>query len=179
MPKKQPQPQPQPASDGAPRKGAGDALEQQVTAVFLAWQQRRPNPSLVKLTPPRAAAIRARLRDGHTAEQLALLVGEYAHTACTREALWWRGESPESDGTQYLDIINLLRVQKTAGRVERAWAWKHGQAEERGRQRQQQQDETDAQVPDVNLGPMGVFRNPGWPANGQPHGRVRGKIPRR
>jgi hypothetical protein len=119
--------------------------DQQVLAVFEAWRRHRPNPGRVKLTPARASVIRARLRDHHSVEELSLLVGEYAHEADTKEATWWRGDNPE--GTEYLDIINLLRSSKTAGRVERAWEWKHGQ-------------QGTGVEPDVDLGPMALFRGP-------------------
>ncbi len=138
-------------------------------AVFDVWKVHRPNPERVKLTPARAAVIRARLKDGHTVEELSLLVGEYAHTAETNEAQWWRGDNP--DGTEYLDLLNLLRVSKTAPRVERAWAWKHGTS---GGQ-QGQEGQKVVTVPDVNLGPLGGFRNPGWNASGV----VRGRTPTR
>ena len=137
--------------------------DQQVQEVFSEWQRHRPNPARVKLTPARASVIRARLRDGHTAEELSLLVGEYAHEAETKEATWWRGDNPE--GTEYLDLINLLRSSKTAGRVERAWAWKHGQRQE-------------VEVPELSLGPMAAFRGVGAPVAATVPSRV-GRVLRR
>lgn len=118
--------------------------DEQVQAVFSAWRGYRPNPDRVLLTDARRKAITARLRDGHTADELVVLVGAYAHHADTDEARWWRGDNP--DGREYLDLVNLLRTSKTAGRVERALRW----AEQSG-------DDQVAEVPDVNLGPMAVL----------------------
>lgn len=153
--------------------------DEQVQAVFAAWQATRPNPQLVVLTQARASAVRARLREGHTVEQLVALV-EYAHRGDSNEARWWRGDNPE--GREYTDLVNLLRASKTAPRVERAWAWKHGLAG--APQPGSAQYEADEDVPDVNLGPMAAFRGShpaAPPARLPPRGEqpVIGRVPSR
>lgn len=135
----------------------GNQSEADVKKVFDAWKKHRPNPDAVKLTDPRRKTIRARLADGYTADQLALLVGDYAHLADTSEAIFWRGENPQ--GVEYLDIaMNLLRPQKIAKRVENALAWKMDQ-------NPQADGENYHNVPDVNLGFMADF-------SGLPRGKV-------
>lgn len=130
----------------------------EVLVVFDAWRRRRPNPTLVSLTKARDAAIRARLQE-HSVVQLVVLV-EYAHDARTGEARFWQGDS--EDGREYLDLVNLLRASKCAGRVERAWAWKHGL---QGAPRDVEAQHGVEEVPDVNLGPMAAFRGgPATPA---------------
>jgi len=131
--------------------------EADVKKVFDAWKKHRPNPEAVKLTESRRKTIRARLADGYTADQLALVVGDYAHLADTPEAAFWRGDNPQ--GVEYLDIaMNLLRPQKIAKRVENALKWKMGQNPQAG-------GENYPDVPDVNLGFMADFA-------GLPRGRV-------
>ena len=130
-----------------------EPTDEQVQAVYSTWRALRPNPQLVVLTPARASAIRARLREGHTMAQLVALV-VYAHQGDSNEARWWRGDNPE--GREYMDLVNLLRATKTAARVERAWAWFYELAG--APQPGSAQYEADGDVPDANLGPMAAFR---------------------
>ncbi len=149
--------------------------DEQVQQVFAAWRALRPNPGLVVLTPARSSAIRARLRDGHTVEQLVALV-QYAHHGDSNEARWWRGDNP--DGREYVDLVNLLRAGKTAARVERAWAWLHQLP---GAPRPGEAQHVAEDVPDVNLGPMAAFRGPapGAPLPPRCTQPVVGRLPRR
>jgi len=132
----------------------------EIQKIFDAWKKHRPSPNAVILTEARKKVIRARLADGFSADQLALVVGDYAHLADTNEARFWRGENQQ--GTEYLDLsMNLLRPQKIAKRVENALAWKAGGALVNG---EFTEDASIADVPDVNLGWQGVFHGHPPPA---------------
>lgn len=113
-----------------------------VARVFACWRDYRPNPSYCRLTTARRKLIRARLND-YTAEDLCVLM-RYAHEADTAEARFWRGQNDRR--AEYLDLVNLLRVSKLDGRVERALLW-----------RDEQEQATAHEAAGLDLGPMGVL----------------------
>lgn len=113
-----------------------------VARVFACWRGYRPNPAYCRLTTSRRKLIRARLND-YTADDLCTLV-RYANEADTAEARFWRGQNDRR--AEYLDLVNLLRVSKVDGRVERALLWRDSQAEA-----------TAHEAAGLDLGPMGVL----------------------
>lgn len=117
-----------------------------VAAVFAAWRATRPRPKLCKLTTARRKQISKALQDYTAADLLALI--RYANQAQTAEARFWRGENDR--GQEYLDLMNLLRISKLDGRIERAILWAEGQASEAA-----------AEAAGVDLGPMGLLRGMG------------------
>ena len=114
----------------------------QVAHVFEVWRSYRPNPGYCRLTAQRRKLLQARLRD-YTADDLVALV-RYANEADTAEARFWRGQNDRR--AEYLDLVNLLRVQKLDGRVERALLWRDAQL-------QLAQQEAEG----LDLGPMGAL----------------------
>jgi hypothetical protein len=95
-----------------------------IGAVFESWRARQPTPDRVKLTPDRAALIRARLRT-YDADDLVQLV-VYAYEADAPECRFWRGENDRNQ--RYLGLDNLLVASKLADRVDRARAWADGES---------------------------------------------------
>lgn len=93
-----------------------------VEAVFAVWRSRRPRPDLCRLTTDRRKLIASRLGLGYSAADLIAVI-EYIHDADTDDAKWMRGQHPRNR-TPYLDLDNLLRIQRLAGRVEAALLWK-------------------------------------------------------
>lgn len=105
-----------------PREVTDNEIEQ----VFEAWRQRQKRPEACRLTEDRIDLIRARLRRGYTTEDL-LVLFEYAWEASTADARFWRGDNARR--RTYLDLANLLRAGKLAGRVEAARNWREDQRE--------------------------------------------------
>ena len=117
-----------------------------VLQVFALWRSYRPNPDYCRLTAARRKLLRARLRD-YTAADLCALV-RYAYESDAAEARFWRGENDRR--AEYTDLVNLLRVSKLDGRVERALLWRDDQAAK-----------ADTERRGLDLGPMGlVLRGP-------------------
>jgi hypothetical protein len=113
-----------------------------VQQVFDLWRSTRPNPDYCRLTPPRRKLLNTRLKAYPVADLLALV--RYASEADTKEARFWRGENDRRQ--EYMDLVNLLRISKLDGRLERALLWRDQQAaaaatEENG----------------MDLGPMGQW----------------------
>lgn len=96
-----------------------------VERVFEAWRKRRPRPDACVLSTSRRRAIAARLRD-YTVEQIILVV-DYLYEADTPDARWMRGSNPRH--REYLDLENILRVERLAGRVEAATIWREDRAQ--------------------------------------------------
>lgn len=113
---------------GSPTAVAAAASEA-VMLVFNDWRSRQKNPSAIRLTKDRIKLIERRLSLGYEPEDFILLFA-YAWGANTREAQWWRGEAPGSEGSTYLGLDNLLRETNLADRIDRARAWAEQQAEE-------------------------------------------------
>ena len=88
--------------------------------VFNAWKATRPRPHLCRFTADRQKLIEARLRLGYSAADLVALV-RYANEADEGWPRWMRGDNPRRRA--YLDLTNLLRVEKLAERVELALSW--------------------------------------------------------
>lgn len=116
------------------------ATTQAVQRVFDVWRSYRPNPTYCKLTQARRKLLTARLRD-YSADDLIALV-RYANEADVGECRFWRGENDRRQ--EYLDLVNLLRISKLDGRVERALLW-----------RDQQEAEAAVEASGLDLGPMG------------------------
>ena len=113
-----------------------------VQQVFDLWRSYRPNPAYCRLTAPRRKLLATRLRD-YTAADLCALV-RYAFEADAAEARFWRGENDRR--AEYTDLVNLLRVSKLDGRVERALLWRDRMADAMAREQQ-----------GLDLGPMGAL----------------------
>ncbi len=94
--------------------------EQEVEQVFEAWRRRQRRPTVCRLTEDRVDLIRSRLAKGYTVEDLGILF-DYAWEARDPDARFWRGDN--SRGRTYLDLANLLRAGKLAGRIEKARIW--------------------------------------------------------
>lgn len=96
------------------------ATGEDIQRVWEEWRDRRDKPALCRFTEERRELIERRLRS-FSADDLVMLI-EYACEADTVEARFWRGDNGRH--REYLDLENLLRAGKIAGRVERAFAWK-------------------------------------------------------
>lgn len=96
----------------------GDTKER-VDRVFEEW--RKHHTGRASLTDARRKLITARLKR-YSADSLCLLV-EYAFTANTREARFWRGEEMGSNRT-YLQLDNIFRSTKIPKRLENARRWR-------------------------------------------------------
>ena len=94
--------------------------DEEIEQVFEVWRSRQARPSVCRLTEDRQDLIRARLAKGYSVEDLRILL-EYAWESPEADARFWRGDN--SRGRSYLDLANLLRAGKLAGRVEKARAW--------------------------------------------------------
>lgn len=137
-----------------------------VQRVFAAWQARQARPDLCRLTDDRKRLIKARLRE-YSADDLCALI-DYAWDADEADARFWRGENAES--RTYLDLENLFRVSKLAGRVEKALAWRGDDGDDDGGP-----DGTGA----VNLGPMAAFHGHAPPPARRPVQPVQARTLRR
>jgi len=92
----------------------------EIERVFENWKARQRRPEACRLTEDRIELLRARLSKGYTVEDL-LGLFEYAWCADTAEARFWRGDNTRR--RTYLDLANLLRAGKLAGRIETAANW--------------------------------------------------------
>jgi hypothetical protein len=117
-----------------------------VQRVFDVWRRYRPRPDYCRLTAARRRLIGARLRD-YPAECLIALV-VYANEADVAECRFWRGQNDRR--AEYLDLTNLLRVQKLDGRVERALLWRDAQTEQ-----------AVEEARGMDLGPLALLRGGG------------------
>ena len=118
-----------------------------VQQVFDVWKRYRPRPEYCRLTATRKKLIAARLRDYSPQDLVALVV--YANESDVAECRFWRGQNDRR--AEYLDLTNLLRVQKLDGRVERALLW-----------RDEQTAKATAEVGGLDLGAMGILRGGNW-----------------
>ena len=114
-----------------------------VERVFAEWSKHRPNPGYCRLTPARRKLLNARLKV-YTAGELCVLM-QYAATADVSEARFWRGKNDRKQ--EYMDLTNLLRINKVDGRIERALLW-----------RDQGQAVALDEKAGVDLGPMGLWQ---------------------
>lgn len=117
-----------------------------VQRVFSAWRRYRPRPDYCRLTLTRRKLIAARLRD-YTADDLYWLM-VYANEADAAECRFWRGQNDRR--AEYLDLTNLLRVQKLDGRVERALLWRDAQTAQAAEEAR-----------GMDLGPLALLRGGG------------------
>lgn len=95
--------------------------EAEIRRVFEDWRRRQKRPEACRLTEDRVDLIRARMAKGYEVEDL-LTLFDYAWGADSAEARFWRGDN--SRRRTYLDLANLLRAGKLAGRVEAAHNWR-------------------------------------------------------
>lgn len=102
-----------------PRKR--EVSDGEVTRVFEDWRRRQKRPEACRLTDDRIDLIRARMAKGYEVEDF-LALFEYAWEADSPEARFWRGDN--SRRRTYLDLANLLRAGKLAGRIESAMNWR-------------------------------------------------------
>lgn len=98
----------------------------EIELVFESWRVRQRRPHACRLTEDREELIRKRLSKGYTVDDLRLLF-EYAWESGEADARFWRGDN--ANRRTYLDLANLLRAGKLAGRVEKAANWKADQTE--------------------------------------------------
>ena len=89
--------------------------------VFNAWKVRQKRPQLCRLTKERRKLIKRAFNDGFSADDLVALI-EYAYESKDPGPRFWRGENQQK--RVYLDLVNLFRINKIAGRVEEALNWK-------------------------------------------------------
>lgn len=94
--------------------------QDEIERVFEGWRARQRRPQACRLTDDRVDLLRSRLSRGYSVEDL-LALFEYAWNADTAEARFWRGDNARR--RTYLDLSNLLRAGKLAGRVESARNW--------------------------------------------------------
>jgi hypothetical protein len=113
-----------------------------VQQVFDLWRGYRPNPAYCRLTAARRKLLAARLRDYSAADLCALV--RYAFESDAAEARFWRGENDRR--AEYTDLVNLLRVSKLDGRVERALLWRDAMTAQAATERD-----------GLDLGPMGAL----------------------
>lgn len=99
-----------------PRK----VTDAEIVSVFEGWRARQARPNVCRLTEDRSDLIRARLSKGYSVDDLLTLV-RYAFESQEADARFWRGDNAR--GRKYLDLANLLRAGKLAGRVEKARVW--------------------------------------------------------
>ena len=118
---------------------------QEIELIFEEWKKRQPRPQLCRLTEDRKSLIRQRLSLGYDAADFVALI-EYFFESNDSDAKWMRGENPRRK--TYLDLDNLLRKGKLAGRVEAALLWKLNS-------RKNIQDDDD------NFGPFRLIRGGG------------------
>lgn len=93
----------------------------QVEAVWGAWRLLRPRPAQHRLTVDVQRTIAGALRLGYTADEL-ILVCRYLHQADTVDARWMQGKDRQNT-REYLQLDNILRHAKLAGRVTAALDW--------------------------------------------------------
>jgi len=94
--------------------------QNQIQAVFNAWKERQKRPSICRLTKERKRLIKKALEDGYTEKDLVALI-KYAYESNDAGPRFWRGQNQQK--RIYLDLVNLLRINKIAGRVEDALNW--------------------------------------------------------
>lgn len=95
-----------------------------VIRVFEVWRASRPRPEAVRMTLDRERTILARLRLGYSPDDLIRVI-EYILNADSDDARWMRGQHPRNRRA-YLDLENILRVQRLGERVEAAILWRSG-----------------------------------------------------
>lgn len=88
--------------------------------VFNAWKNYRPRPHLCRFTVDRQRLIRARMKLGYKPGDLIALI-EYVNESDAGWPRFMRGENDR--GRAYLDLDNIMRVGKLAGRIEEAMTW--------------------------------------------------------
>ena len=96
---------------------------EEVQRVWEAWRVRQKRPDLVRFTDERDKLIRKRLALGYSADDFVALV-RFGYEADDDRARFWRGENP--DRRTYLDLENLLRLEKLGARIPVAVAWAEG-----------------------------------------------------
>lgn len=94
---------------------------QDMQDIFDAWKETQPRPHLCRLTPARKKLIQGISEEGHTVEDIKVLM-EFAKKSTDSMARWWRGENPERK--TYMGLDNLLRKTKLTERIEKALNWK-------------------------------------------------------
>ena len=96
------------------------ATAKSIEMVFEAWKIRQIKPQICRLTSDRKDLIRVRLGIGYEPSDFIAVI-EYMFESMESDAKWMRGENPRKK--RYLDLSNLLRKEKLAGRVEAALLW--------------------------------------------------------
>lgn len=107
-----------------PRSRAAKASAAEVERVFEAWRARRPRPDVIRLTQERRDLVSSRIGLGYSADDLVAVV-TWANDSQEEAALWLRGEHPRNR-VAYMDLTNLLRIEKLGRRVEAALLWREG-----------------------------------------------------